>query len=256
MSQDETVRPGTPRDGGLQQFSGRVLLAEDVLANQLVAAKMLKRFGVEVEVAGNGQEALEKWRQGGFGLILMDCQMPVLDGYQATMRLRQEESGGRVPVIALTANAFADNRQRCLDAGMDDFISKPFEMQRLAAILEQWLTPGAAGAPGPLDLDALEQMRAMLEEDFGGFLVAYLESLEQILAQLALAQVTGDAREVERLAHGLKSASLNAGARVLADLCAELEERARQGRIPPEAEGLGRIQAEAARVQQALGAYG
>ncbi len=132
-----TAQDAANRQGPLR---GRILLAEDVLPNRLVASSMLKRFGLRVEFAQDGREAVEKWRQGRFDLILMDCQMPNMDGYSATKAIREQEQGGHIPVIALTANAFEDNRQRCLDAGMDDFLSKPFESGQLRSTVQKWLS--------------------------------------------------------------------------------------------------------------------
>jgi signal transduction histidine kinase/CheY-like chemotaxis protein len=121
-------------------LSGRVLLAEDVLANRMVAASMLKRSGLQVEFAHDGQDAVNKWRQGSFDLILMDCQMPVMDGYSATRIIRNLEADRHLPIVALTADAFEDNRQRCIDAGMDDFITKPFEAGVLYQTVSRWLS--------------------------------------------------------------------------------------------------------------------
>jgi signal transduction histidine kinase/DNA-binding response OmpR family regulator len=118
---------------------GRVLVAEDVKPNRIVAGSLLKHLGVDAAFAENGAEAVKKWRQGGFDLILMDCRMPEMDGYQATRIIRAEESGARIPVVALTADAFTDNRQRCREAGMDDFLAKPFELAHLEAKLSRWL---------------------------------------------------------------------------------------------------------------------
>ncbi|MFZ5775194.1 MAG: ATP-binding protein [Thermodesulfobacteriota bacterium] len=121
-------------------LSGRVLLVEDNKVNQLVAKKMLSSLGLGVEVAENGQLALDALAAGGYDLVLMDCQMPVLDGYAATRRFR--ELGGRIPVIAMTANAMEGDRQKCLDAGMDDHLAKPVQKETLRAMLLKWLRRG------------------------------------------------------------------------------------------------------------------
>jgi signal transduction histidine kinase/CheY-like chemotaxis protein len=119
----------------------RVLLVEDNPINQRLAERVLGGFGIEVEVVGNGRESLASARSGHFDLILMDCQMPEMDGFEATGRIRQWEAdhGGRVPVIAMTANAMSGDRQRCLDSGMDDYVTKPFEPAELRALLVRWL---------------------------------------------------------------------------------------------------------------------
>ncbi|MBL8373491.1 response regulator [Accumulibacter sp.] len=139
----DTAAP-MPRGATLR---GRVLLAEDNIVNQVVAEAMLASLGLAVEVANNGQEALLLATTQTFDIILMDCQMPVLDGYQATAILRQREAQdgrGRLPVIALTANAMDGDRDRCLAAGMDDYLAKPYTRIQLEQVLGRWLRPLAA----------------------------------------------------------------------------------------------------------------
>ena len=123
------------------RFDGRrVLLVEDDTVNQLVARGFLARLGLDVEVAGNGEEGLAALETGDYDLVLMDCHMPVLDGFEATRRLRARETGGtRIPVVALTASAMEQDRQRCRASGMDDFLVKPLDAQVLERVLERWL---------------------------------------------------------------------------------------------------------------------
>ncbi len=129
------------------QLTGRVLLAEDNLINLEVASAMLAMLGVEFETASDGQVAIDKVIAGEFDLVLMDCQMPGVDGYQAARELRRTKAvnrhGAKIPIIALTANAFAEDRQRAADAGMDAFLSKPVQIDQLSATLARWL-PAAA----------------------------------------------------------------------------------------------------------------
>ena len=127
---------------------GRVLLAEDNRVNREVVAGMLTVLGVDAETVGNGREAVDAWRSGRFDLVLMDCQMPEMDGYEATRSIRAEEErvtpgGRRTPIVALTAHALAGDRELSLAAGMDDHLSKPFRMHQLEAVIERWLRPGA-----------------------------------------------------------------------------------------------------------------
>ena len=131
-----------------RQLKGLVLLVEDHPVNQQVARRLLERLGLKVEMAGNGAEALEKIQRQHFDLVLMDCQMPVLDGYSATRRLRERElaaSVPRLPVIAMTAHAMAGDRERCLESGMDDYLTKPLDRTLLAETLARWLD--LAGTP-------------------------------------------------------------------------------------------------------------
>jgi signal transduction histidine kinase/CheY-like chemotaxis protein len=129
------------------RLSGRALLVEDNSVNRLIGSAMLERLGLEVVMAEDGREALDRLADQSFDLILMDCQMPVMDGYQATTRLREIEraaGGRRTPVIALTANAFSGDVERCLAAGMDDHLAKPFALEQLHAILKPWVPVGGA----------------------------------------------------------------------------------------------------------------
>jgi CheY-like chemotaxis protein len=121
----------------------RILLAEDNPVNQLVAKRMLALLGCEVELAESGDAVLELLGRGDFDLILMDCMMPQMDGYEATAEVRRREAGGRhIPIIAMTANAMEGDRERCLAAGMDDYVSKPVSRSALAAALGRWLPQG------------------------------------------------------------------------------------------------------------------
>nr|WP_294981084.1 ATP-binding protein [uncultured Pseudomonas sp.] len=122
-----------------EQFSARVLLVEDNPVNQLVAKGLLQKLGCVVAVAANGEEALAQLGDGTFDLVLMDCNMPVLDGYQATQAIRESGRWPGLPIIALTANALPDERERCRAAGMDDYLAKPFHRDELAEILERWV---------------------------------------------------------------------------------------------------------------------
>ena len=121
-----------------EQFAARVLLVEDNPVNQLVARGLLQKLGCQVAIATNGEEALKQLEGAGFDLVLMDCNMPVMDGYQATREIRESGRWPDLPVVALTANALPEERERCRAAGMDDYLAKPFHRDELAAILERW----------------------------------------------------------------------------------------------------------------------
>jgi CheY-like chemotaxis protein len=129
-----------------QAAKSHILIAEDNLINQKLLRRLLEKLGHSVEVAANGREAVEKWAAGSYDLILMDCQMPEMDGYEATREIRIAE-GGRthIPVIAVTANAMPADRQKCLTAGMDAFVSKPIKMEALIKAVEQFLALAADG---------------------------------------------------------------------------------------------------------------
>ena len=135
--------PAAVAKGPAERRALRVLLAEDNLVNQKVALKILEKFGLHAEVANNGQEAVDRLAKGGFDLVFMDCQMPEMDGFEATRLIRSKEVG-HVPIIAMTANAMVGDRERCLEAGMDDYISKPVRVEAVQGALERWL-PMAMG---------------------------------------------------------------------------------------------------------------
>jgi two-component system sensor histidine kinase/response regulator len=118
---------------------GRILIAEDNPVNQRVASLQVKNLGFETDVVNNGEEALAALERLSYSLVLMDCQMPRMDGLEATRRLRRREAGiAHTPVIAMTANAFASDREACLAAGMDDFLPKPVNLKELGAVLDKW----------------------------------------------------------------------------------------------------------------------
>lgn len=121
------------------QLRGRVLLAEDNLVNQQVACRLLERLGVRVDVVGNGIEAVDLATRLPYDLVFMDCQMPEMDGFAATRALRQSPTTRHLRIIALTANALSDDRQRCLDAGMNDYLSKPIRLADLQVLVERWM---------------------------------------------------------------------------------------------------------------------
>ncbi len=253
-------------------FRGRVLLVEDVPANQKVAAVMLRRLGIKVDVAENGKEALDRWERSDYDLILMDCQMPVMDGYDATRAIRSRVDRGRVPIVALTANALESDRKRCIEAGMDGFIAKPFERNDLIKVLEQWLPieslvgtgiesisrkrgmrqASVANYEQPIDRVQMESMRNALGEDFGDLVDTYLEGVEEMLRAIPLAWERSDLEELERQAHSIKSSSASVGAVILSKLAKMLEEQARSGGLERVSEQVRQMELEFERVRDGL----
>ena len=170
----------------------RCLLAEDNPTNQAVALNMLRRRGYRVEVVGNGAEAVERLRREPYAAVLMDCQMPVLDGYAATAEIRDLEGGARrTPIIAMTAHAMEGDRERCLAAGMDDYLSKPLRAETLDEVLKTWLE-----APGPAVMD--RGYLASLAKDIGGEDVVaeicdlFLSDIDPRVDELRRAAESGD----------------------------------------------------------------
>jgi signal transduction histidine kinase/chemotaxis response regulator CheB len=232
----------------------RVLVVEDHRVNQEVAASMLESLGCQAEVVEHGQAALDALAAARFDLVLMDCQMPVMDGFEATRRLRERErqaGAACLPVVALTANALRGDRELCLAAGMTDYLAKPFTRAQLGEVVRRWVgAPAATTAlessphrPAPtteraeprLDGQALDAIRA-LQRPGAPDLVArvttlYLESAPRLSAAIQDAAARADPAAIRAAAHGLKSASANVGALRLAALCRELEESARAGAL-------------------------
>jgi len=232
----------------------RVLVAEDNPVNIEVARAMLESLDLRVDCVGNGEQALAAVRaragETQYDAVLMDCQMPVMDGFAATATIRREEreaGRGRVlPIIAITANALQGDREACLAAGMDDYLSKPFSQQELAAVIGRWIAlPLAAtvhhgDAPPRLPPESVEVIQRevinraaldkirMLSRERGDALVqkviaAYVDDTPRQLSTLRHAIDGLDAGDVRRVAHTLKSASANVGAEALAALCKEME---------------------------------
>jgi signal transduction histidine kinase/CheY-like chemotaxis protein len=189
----------------------RVLVAEDNPVNQKVATRTLEKLGFRCEVAGNGREALAALQRTGFNLVLMDCQMPEMDGFEATRRIREREAEGgpRVPIVAMTANAMAGDRESCLRAGMDDYIAKPFNPSELAAVIERWTKKDDESRRGELRerlralVDAAPRLIAELEsatanDDFGA-LDAAARELAQLCDPIADDEFARAARELDEL---------------------------------------------------------
>ena len=206
----------------------RVLVAEDNPVNQKLATLLLQQLGCSVDVAKNGLEVILACDQARYDLILMDCYMPEVNGYEATREVRARETGDqRTPIIALTANAQQSDRKECLDAGMDDFLTKPIHERELTAILERWvirdddvLTPAAFD-----NLRGLNDSDAVIREVAG----LYLSDTPMRIDALRRAVQKNDAAALATAAHGLKGSSANVGAMRVYALAAKLEEMGRRG---------------------------
>ena len=239
-------------NGNEAKFCCRVLLAEDNPVNQQVAAAMLSSLGLQVDIANNGQEAVTKAYGQAYDIILMDCQMPVMDGYQATAEIREQETAGsrRSPIVALTANAMEGDRTQCLAAGMDDYLAKPYSMNQLRQVLSRWLEPethaNSAATPAVVTLESapeivekpaaidsrvLDQLRKLDPSGGLGFahriLRIYLDTSGDGVRELGRAIAEGDADSLRRAAHTLKSSTANVGATTLSDLFKQLEAQGR-----------------------------
>lgn len=243
----------------------RILIVEDNEVNQKVAVALLVKLGYSADVAGNGKEALEALGSGEYSLVLMDCQMPVMDGYETTRAIRSEEMPLAIrviPVIAMTANAMEGDRQRCLEAGMNDYLPKPISPASLSAVLDRWLPetavreqPSAQHVPetlGPIDwLDLLERVAGDSDLAVQILEIFARDSSEQIRKVRELLEA-GNLDQVRRLAHTLKGASANAAAMGMSEMARSLEIAAGTGSRRSAESAFALLQTEFSRVQSGI----
>ncbi|MGH2485155.1 MAG: response regulator, partial [Ktedonobacterales bacterium] len=288
----------------------RILLVDDNTVNLKLTSLQLRRLGCAVDVAANGREALEMLARHQYALVLMDCNMPVMDWYEATRAIRSNEAatGSHLPVIAVTANALSGDREVCIEAGMDDYLPKPVKLHALKSLIEQWAPYGkdqradeAAAAPSDtatspamtspamtspatttpfaitpiamlaprtdqavpavrqvvssedqgeaVDLEQLDAIRALQEPGAPDVVAMVVDEFRvesrELLRTMARAQTGGDAKELHRAAHSLKSSGAYLGARRLSSICADLESLAKTGMTPGAATQRYVTQAEA-----------
>jgi two-component system, sensor histidine kinase and response regulator len=207
----------------------RVLLVEDNPVNQRVAQRLLQKLAAEVTIANNGVEALERLAEGAFDAVLMDCQMPVMDGFTATARIRDAERlsglGQRLPIIALTANVMSEDREHCLAAGMDAHLGKPIVPSQLADCLARYL--GGNKAAHEIDIQALHELTGG-DADFERELIdTFVASGDKCLAEIVAAMQVSDFETIGKRAHALKGASANIHAHRLSAAASSLESAAR-----------------------------
>jgi PAS domain S-box-containing protein len=282
------ARHPAPNPDAPRSAAGSVLVVEDNLTNQKVLTALLASLGYRADVAANGVDAVEAVRLHRYAVVLMDCQMPVMDGYEATQKLREIEGADRhTCVIAVTATAMAADRERCLAAGMDDYLAKPLSLESLAAVLAHWApdqsdpdlatvpahrgrdtdsgsaqsddtaadAAAAAEAP-PLDakiVERLERLGADAGEDLMEQLTAlFLADADMGVAAMRDALAGRDAAALVHSAHTLRGASANVGANALAGLCATLEADTASGNLAAGQAQLAALETELGRVRSAL----
>jgi PAS domain S-box-containing protein len=254
-----------------QRTDRLILLVEDHPVNQMLALRQLEKLGWAAQVAANGHEAVDVIRRAEqpYALILMDCQMPEMDGFAATRAIRAIERDGRprTPIVAMTANAMKGDREECLAAGMDGYLSKPVRSAELNRALAHWIpeaadrsageAPGDPAVPRPLDAAVLADLHA-LEIDgvsmLGELIDVFLSDTREQITLLQAAVACGDMAGVERTAHRLRGSSANLGATTLATRCAELEALGHTRTSSGASAQLSAIESELSRVEQALDA--
>lgn len=215
-----------------------ILVAEDHPANREVLRRQLNRLGFACEIAHDGQQALEMWKVKPYGLVLTDCHMPAMDGFGLTAAIRKSEvaSGRRVPVVAITANVLQGEAERCLAAGMDDFLPKPVELKVLKAVLEKWLNGGAVTAPTDanpatcaadsplvLDLTSMRETFGAINDDARDMLRFFVSTIEPLVVKYADEMERSDIPAAYETLHKARGAVANAGGRELAAIMGDVE---------------------------------
>jgi CheY-like chemotaxis protein len=259
-----------------EKWRGRVLLAEDNRVNQIVAGEILAKAGFTYDLVDDGQKAVEAVRRGGYDVVILDCQMPVLDGFEAAQAIRADELAGaggrRVPIVALTANAIKGDRERCMAAGMDAYCSKPVDARRLVETIESLLvevgattvpeveslageiaaTQASEGCETPLDVDALfgrcmssAAIARQVLDEFERQAIADLQRLRESV-------IAGDAPGTARVAHALKGAAGVATADGMRRVATDLERLGREGNLSAAATLLPQLEAEVSRCVEYL----
>ena len=274
---DEIVEQGAALESNPTLFQGvRILLAEDNEINQQIAVELLESVGAQVTVAHNGREVVELYRKNpaAFDLVLMDLQMPEMDGLDATALLRAETSAAKLPIIAMTANATVEERQRCLAGGMDDHVAKPIDPERLFAAIKRWYQPPSVPPPAVASAVAAENVsvaEAGLPETLDGIdlpsalrrvagnqkllrrlLVKFGESQTHAVAELRSALAAGDSAKAYRIAHTLKGVSGNIGAVQLEKIAASVDSALSEGSSSEAEKTLPALQVELDRVLAAI----
>jgi CheY-like chemotaxis protein/HPt (histidine-containing phosphotransfer) domain-containing protein len=227
-----SARRRAPEIAQAQAEGTLVLLADDHPTNRLLLVRQLNTLGYAAEAVENGKDALERWKSGRFALLVTDCHMPEMDGYQLAREIRRIEAASgaaRIPILACTANAVQGEAAHCFEAGMDDFLPKPVEMAQLMQKLDRWLPLPAASAQ-PAEAAGAPIAGHVLAEMSGGdaafereTLQDYRRSNDADMEQLGQGYEQGDAEAVRRTAHRMKGAARMVGALAMADLCEQAE---------------------------------
>lgn len=241
------------RKDGFRKVKGNILFVDDNVVNQQLGKAMLEKFGLDFEIVSNGKEALEARKSTVFDMVLMDCQMPIMDGFESTRKIRQYESETKqkkITIIALTANTMEGDKKKCLAAGMDGYLTKPYTAQDLSDVFLTWIKEKKGVKPLPklplmnavnnvteeyrvkrpqlgiLDFKKFEETRELMEEDMGLIIDAFIDSGSDITQKIQSLS-TYDAEELRGLFHALKGSCGVLGAAMLFDLCKEAEEQCR-----------------------------
>jgi CheY-like chemotaxis protein/HPt (histidine-containing phosphotransfer) domain-containing protein len=247
-----------------ERINTRILIADDNTTNRIVTRAQLQKLGYQADVVCNGAEAVEALQQCAYDLVLMDCEMPVMDGYEATRRIRQSAQSN-IPIIAVTADAMSTDRERCLSVGMSDYLSKPVDLGRLAEMLVKWLPASdTADVPHPSRsqntsvFDNESMMRRMMDDKelAGTVIQEFLESFPSQFFNLRARLEDSDTRGVRLHAHAIKGAAAMVAADELRAAALGMENAAMLGRLDHCGELLPRVVEEFERLKSALATAG
>jgi len=256
------------REVGVVAHDEKILVVDDNVVNQKVAVAMLEKLGYRCSVADNGRIALDMVVSGEYSLVLMDCQMPEMDGYQASQEIRKLDGHvAKTPIVAMTAHVMEGERERCRDAGMDDYISKPIQLQILRDVLQRWLsasesghaeaTAEESGIDIALDRGVISGLKDMMgDEAFGGLVTVFLDDMQKRIDEMTLAHKQGASDNFVQSTHTLKGSSSNIGVTGMAQLCSELESSVREWGVAAVSGKLDQLQQLASEVREALSSEG
>jgi two-component system, sensor histidine kinase and response regulator len=267
---DEKQRVATGTRGTLGTSERRLslLLTEDNVVNQKLAVRLLEKRGHSVVVAGNGREALEALERQAFDVVLMDVQMPEMDGFEATaaIRAREKVTGSHVPIVAMTAHARKGDRERCLDVGMDGYISKPLQPSELFEAVESFVRraaveppchKAATGSDGPAEFDETVALRGVGgdQELLKEIIDIYLAEGPRWMAEIGVAVKRQDAATLQRVAHTLKGTVSAFGAAKVCELAQRLEDMGRNANVEGAEDVRAKLEAAVARLLPALSSF-
>jgi CheY-like chemotaxis protein/HPt (histidine-containing phosphotransfer) domain-containing protein len=264
------VDRGAPADRNLALAEGRlILVAEDNPTNQMLVRRQLERLGYAADIVVDGRQGIDAYASVPYGMVITDCHMPVMDGFELTQKIRDLEhltGRPRVPIVALTANVLQGEAERCLAAGMDDYLGKPVRLGRLAETIQRWLPKAAAAttageahgeelgaralaANAPIDTAHLIEMFGEIDDVARATLATFLGSSRELVRAVIAQLATGDLASAGKSAHSIKGAARSAGAFPLAEIASGIEQAAKSDDLSEARQLSTGLAAELARVE-------